>query len=225
MANLWITGDSWGVLDKDAPDSHWVNYYKQHYKLENIYCLARQGISQDMINYITSCVVKNIKWEGRKEKWQNYDDHLIVFPTTPTRLTFKRFWDHDNFDPEQGPHNLNWQADAHPQVQEHPWYTNDKLATLESENFTSLQMDDNQNSETLKQFSLLHPEKFCEWRDNNHLHHIIREVQTCKIYGKSIPFFHEWFPDIASFKAPKEQVNHLDDKRHYMYWKELNKIL
>ena len=62
MANLWITGDSWGVLDKELPHSHWVNYYKQHYKLENVYCLARQGISQDMINYMTHSVIRNTEW-------------------------------------------------------------------------------------------------------------------------------------------------------------------
>ena len=110
MANLWITGDSWGVLDPKEPKSHWVNFCAQHYNLKNIYCLARSGISQDMINYITECVIKNVNWKDRDVKFSNMDDHLIIFPTTPTRITFNKVWDRETFDYNQGPHNLNWKA-------------------------------------------------------------------------------------------------------------------
>ena len=227
MANLWVTGDSWGVLDKELPHSHWVNYYKQHYKLENVYCLARQGISQDMINYMTHSVIRNTEWEGRTQRWSNYDDHLVVFPTTPTRITYKQYWDHDKFDASHGPHNLNWMSGAHTQVQEHPWYTEERqkrLSNLQSENFSSLHASNRHEDQMLAEFSTVHPEAFCDWRDYNHLYHIVKEVQTCKIYGKHFPSYGALFP--GEKKIPgREQVNHLDQERHYKYWKEIRKIL
>lgn len=226
MANLWVTGDSWGVLDKEFPHSHWINYYKQHYKLKNIYCLARQSIAQDMINYMTSCVVKNIQWPGRKEKWQNYDDHLIVFPTTPTRITFNMIWDKDRFDPQHGPHNLNWDSATTTQVQQHPWYTDNKTANLDSENFTSMATCDNDNKQFIEAYGAVHPMKFTDWRDTNHLDHIVREVQTCKIYGRgNFPAYGSLFKDEELNPKVREHVNHLDVKRHYKYWKAIRKNL
>ena len=38
MANLWVTGDSWGSLDDQEPDTHWLNFFKDKHKLKNIYC-------------------------------------------------------------------------------------------------------------------------------------------------------------------------------------------
>ena len=64
MANLWITGDSWGMLDKTLPDTHWVNFYKEHFNLKNMYCLAEQGLAQDMINFTTHNVIKMISDVG-----------------------------------------------------------------------------------------------------------------------------------------------------------------
>jgi hypothetical protein len=230
MANLWVTGDSWGVLDKELPHTHWVNYYAKHYKLENIYCLARQSISQDMINYMTHCVVKNIPWQGREEKWSNYDDHLIVFPTTPTRITFKQYWDLDNFKESHGPHNLHWRSGGHSQVKDHPWYTEtreDELSNLESENYTSLELSKNGNAEIVERFGAVHPEEFCDWRDTNHLNHIIKEVQTCKVYGRQqLRPYAEVVPKTYKYKtATREQVNHLNKERHLLYWQNIKEAL
>jgi hypothetical protein len=228
MANLWITGDSWGVLDKELPESHWVNYYAKHYNLKNIYCLARQGIAQDMINYMTHCVIKNTAWEGRTERWSNYDDHIIIFPTTPTRITYKKHWDQDTFDVQQGPHNLNWESGAHHEVQDHYWFTeerNQRLSNLESENFNSLHASNRHEDQMLVEFGSVHPEEFCNWRDTDHLQHIVRELHSCKIYGRNLPTFGQAFGDKKFPKLSQEQVNHLDQKRHLYYWQHIRENL
>ena len=108
MANLWVTGDSWGSLDDQEPDTHWLNFFKDKHELKNIYCLAKPGMAQDAINYLTHCVIKNIQWPGRDVKWNNMDDYLIVFPTTSTRVTFNTNWGEEKFDEQLGPHNIKW---------------------------------------------------------------------------------------------------------------------
>lgn len=227
MANLWITGDSWGVLCADNPNSHWVNHYAKHYKLKNIYCLARAGISQDMINYITHSVVRNIDFPGRGARWNNLDDHLIVFPTTPTRVTFNMIWDNDRFDEQLGPHNLNWKSGAPAEAQPWPWYTDNSGANLESENFTSLHTCDNPNKDVVERYGLVHPCKFTEWRDNNHLHHIVKEVNNFKIYGsRKLPNANTILGEKGMKKSiGKEQINHLCSHRHKNYWKGLVELL
>ena len=225
MANLWITGDSWGVLDNHEPQSHWVNYYAQHYNLKNIYCLARSGISQDMINYITECVIKNVEWKDRDVKFYNMEDHLIIFPTTPTRITFNKVWDQETFDYNQGPHNLNWKTLSELQ-NPHPWQSeeNHTLANLESENYTSLHTCDNSNAHIVESFGVVHPCAFADWRDTSHLKHIIKEVNNVKVYRSSkLPDQSELIDDVKP--QGKEQINHLDKKRHIAYWRQLKKLL
>jgi len=224
MANLWITGDSWGVLDKELPHTHWVNFYKEHYGLKNIYCLARQGIAQDMINYITHSVIRNTKWTGRTENWSTYDDHLIVFPTTPTRISFKSVPEKP-FDVTQGPLNLNWDTAAHTTSQPHPWHMEDSTGSMESENFVSLHADNNPHTKSIVEYSVRHPDEFCDWRDKNHLKHIVREVQCCNIYGcgDRMPRYHQVFP--GEEPRANEQVNHLNERQHTKYWNKIKELL
>ena len=116
---------------------------------------------------------------------------------------------------------------ARPQVQEHPWYTEERqrrLSNLQSENFSSLHASNRHEDQMLAEFGTVHPEAFCDWRDYNHLYHIVKEVQTCKIYGKHFPSYGALFPGEKN-EPGREQVNHLDQKRHYKYWKEIRKIL
>jgi|TARA_B110000444_G_C18770581_1_gene562279 hypothetical protein len=156
MANLWITGDSWGMLDKTLPDTHWVNFYKEHFNLKNMYCLAEQGLAQDMINFTTHNVIKNRPWKGREATWSNYDDHLIVFPVVNPS--------------QEGQHEL------------------------------------------------------FQWRDHNHLKHIVREVQNCNIYGGyRYPTYQELWPD-ESIKG-REQINHLDTNKHLKYWHKVQELM
>lgn len=226
MANLWITGDSWGVLDYKEPETHWVNFYAEHYNLKNIYCLARSGISQDMINYITECVIKNVPWKDRDVNFSNMDDHLIVFPTTPTRITFNKVWDRETFDYNQGPHNLSWTGHTQYLQHPHPWQTeeNHKLANLESENYTSLHTSENPNKHLIESFSVVHPCSFTDWRDNSHLKLIIKEVYNAKVYrSNKLPDPSILIDDVEP--EGQEQINHLDKKRHLAYWREVKKLL
>jgi len=230
MANLWVTGDSWGVLDKQLPHTHWVNFYAEKYKLDNIYCLARAGISQDMINYMTHCVVKNVEWEGRTQRWSNYDDHLIVFPTSPTRITFNKIWDKETFNVQLGPHNLNWEGGVPLETQPHPWYTDNRHANLESENYTSLNECDNVNRDIVRSFGQVHPCSFNEWRDMNHLNHILRELQNCRVYSSTkCPDANDLLGEKCLHNHwpadNKEQINHLCKDRHLAYWKKLKPLL
>tara|TARA_B100001057_G_scaffold136568_1_gene136179 strand:- start:5748 stop:6446 length:699 start_codon:yes stop_codon:yes gene_type:complete len=225
MANLWITGDSWGTLDDQEPDTHWINFFKQKHELKNIYCLAKPGMAQDAINYLTHCVVKNTRWPGRDVRWNNMDDYLIVFPTTPTRVTFNSSWGEEKFDEQLGPHNIKWKEKyVEGLYQTHPWYNADthQLANLESENFSSAQMRDwNRSHQILKEYSLIHSCNFADWKDTNHLNHIIKEVNNVLVYGSSrLPTAGQiwgveenWPPAIG-----KEQANHLTANRHIAYW-------
>ena len=225
MANLWVTGDSWGTLDDDYPDTHWLNVFKQKHELKNIYCLAKPGMAQDAINYLTHCVVRNTEWPGRDVRWDLMDDYLIVFPTTSTRVTFNSTWGEEKFDEQLGPHNIKWKEKYVEGIyQSHPWLTEEthKLANLESENFASSQMETwNETHNILTQYSLIHSCSFAEWKDKNHLHHIIKEVNNVLVYGSSrLPTVgqlwgvEENWPEAIG----KEQANHLTANRHKAYW-------
>lgn len=225
MANLWVTGDSWGSLDDQEPDTHWLNFFKDKHELKNIYCLAKPGMAQDAINYLTHCVVKNIQWSGRDVKWNNMDDHLIVFPTTPTRVTFNTDWGEEKFEEHLGPHNFKWKEKITSDIyQGHPWLNSEthKLANLESENFTSSQIQPwNESHQILSQYSMIHSCSFAEWKDKNHLHHIIKEVNNVLIYGSErLPTWGQIYTVEEDMppKIGREQANHLTANRHKAYW-------
>lgn len=233
MADLWITGDSWGTLDNDEPETHWVFQYKEKYNLENVYCLAKPGMAQDAINYLTYCVVKNIQWPGRTEKWNFLDDRIIVFPTTSTRLTYNREMGVDEFDVDLGPHNFVWSNNPEHisksfTFNQHHWYDNDERfkATLVSQNYYSATMEHTKRYEEkiIRDFSVMHSCKFSDWQDTNHLSLILKEVNNKLVYGSDrLPAWGSLFDKEKGIppKIGKEQVNHLTANRHKAYWEKI----
>ena len=168
---------------------------------------------------------KNIEWKDRDVKFCNMEDHLIIFPTTPTRITFNKVWDRETFDYNQGPHNLNWTTLGEHQ-NPHPWQSeeNHTLANLESENFTSMKNCDNGNAHIVESFGIVHPCAFADWRDSSHLKHIIKDVNNVKVYrSRKLPDQDELIHNVKP--QGKEQINHLDKKRHIAYWRQLKKLL